>query len=375
VRAYAQVGDTMEIVCQDDPNSPFLKDVPCVVHALGQRWIGRYGLSPRLWQWLGKNISRFDGIVMQGIWTFPGLAVRLAALREGKPYCVFAHGALDPWFNKRYPFKHVKKFIYWRFQYPVLRDATAVLFTSALEPDLARTSFSPNAWNSVVFPNGVHEPSGDPAAQIEAFYTRFPTLRSRRFLLFLSRLHSKKGCDFLIPAFAKVATQFPELDLIMAGPDQTGWQARLQRMAAQCGIADRVHWPGMLSGDLKWGALRASDAFVLPSHSENFGIAVVESLAAGRPVLITNKVNIWPEIEMDGAGLIGDDTLEGTEELLQRWLNFPQLERDAMAARAYPCFARRYSLKNGAMTITRIFREANFAARQSEDAGGHLATG
>ena len=147
----------------------------------------------------------------------------------------------------------------------------------------------------------------------------FLELQNRRFLLFLARIHAKKGCDLLIEAFAKIAPAVPDVDLVIAGPDQGGLQAKLQRQADEAGIADRIHWAGMIDGDVKWGALRICNAFVLPSHSENFGIAVVESLAVGRPVLISNQVNIWPEIEADGAGLVEDDTPEGTERLLRHW--------------------------------------------------------
>jgi hypothetical protein len=164
-KAYQQVGDSIEVVCLDPPDAPFIGNVPCPVHALGQRWVGRYSLSPRLFTWLRQNIRRFDGIVMQGIWTFPGVPVRRVARRAGKPYCVFTHGAVDPWFNRKYPLKHLKKILYWPIQYSVLRDACAVLFTTALERDLALTSFKPNRWNSIPIPYGIIEPGGDPAVQ------------------------------------------------------------------------------------------------------------------------------------------------------------------------------------------------------------------
>jgi glycosyltransferase involved in cell wall biosynthesis len=355
---YQEIGDTLEILCLDPPNAAYLQGFPCPVHAIGPAWLGLYRLSSRIQPWLRENIGRFDGVVMQGIWTFPGVAVRRVAREAGKPYCVFPHGALDPWFKHKYPLKHLKKLLYWPIQYPVLRDARAVFFTSEPEPVLAKTSFTPNSWNSIVFPNGIREPDGDPAREIAGFYQLLPTLRDRRFLLFLSRIQEKKGCDLLLEAFARVASEAPDLDLVMAGPDQVGWQAKLQAMAVSLGIASRVHWPGMLRGDLKWGALRAADAFVLPSHQENFGIAVVESLAARRPVLISNQVNIWQEIEKEGAGLVADDTTEGTERLLRAWITMPLDQRRAMAAKAYPLFLRRYSLKSGAAVINRIFRSS-----------------
>lgn len=350
-RAYPEIGDSMEVVCQDPPGAPFLSDLSCPVHALGPGWLGRFGLSSDLPRWLAHNIARFDGVVMQGIWTFPGTAVRRASQRSGVRYCIFAHGALDPWFNEQYPLKHLKKRLYWPIQYPVLRDAQAVFFTSPPEMQLAKKSFTPNAWTPALFPNGIHEPQGDPAAEVQAFYEFLPALRDRRFLLFLARIQQKKGCDLLIEAFARVASAAPDLDLVMAGPDQVGWQATLERRAAELGIAHRIHWPGMLGGNLKWGALRAADAFILPSHQENFCIAMVESLAARRPVLITNKINTWRLIEDAGSGLVDDDTLPGIESLLRRWIDMPQGERDAMIARTYPCFLESFTLRRGALAI------------------------
>jgi len=355
-RSYQEGGDSMEVVCQDPPGSTFLSDIPCPVHALGQRLIGRYGLSPKLWSWLRNNVSRFDAVVMQGIWTFPGVAVRIAARKAGVPYGIFPHGALDPWFNKKYPLKHLKKIVYWPIQYPVLRDAKAVFFTSKLEPDLAKTSFTPNEWNTVIFPNGIYEPGSDPAETIETFYNSYPSLKGRRYFLYLARIHEKKGCDLLLKAFARIAPSEPDLDLVIAGPDQDGYKATLQRLADELGISGRIVWPGIIANDLKWGALRAAEAFILPSHQENFGIAVVESLAANRPVLISNQVNIWPDIQSAQVGLVEDDTLEGTERLMRRWMGLPKAERDAMSARAYPFFISNYSMKNGARAINAVFQ-------------------
>ena len=362
-RSYTESGNSIEVLCQDPPGSAFLKDVPCPVHALGQRMFGRYGFSPKLWSWLSNNVGRFDAVVMQGIWTFPGVAVRTNARKAGVPYAVFPHGALDPWFNNKYPLKHLKKMIYWPIQYRVLRDARAVFFTSKLEPELAKSSFSPNDWNTVIFPYGIFAPDSDPARTIETFYKAFPLLRKRRYFLYLARIQEKKGCDLLLRAFARVARAEPDLDLVMAGPDQGGYKGTMQRLAGELGIAERVIWPGLIADDLKWGALRASEAFVLPSHQENFGIAVVESLAAGRPVLISNQVNIWPEIQEAKVGLVDDDTIEGAERLMRAWLALPKAERDGMGARAYPFYLSRYSMKHGARAINEIFDERNHSSR------------
>lgn len=96
----------------------------------------------------------------------------------------------------------------------------------------------------------------------------------------------------------------PDLELVIAGPDQVGLQTKLQRQAEQLGVAARVHWPGLLTGDPKWGALRNCEAFVLPSRQENFGVVVAEALGCGRSVLISDQVNIWPEIEQERVGLV-----------------------------------------------------------------------
>lgn len=355
--AYRSAGYEPEIACLDDPGNAFLSNLQCPVHALGQRYLGRFALSPRLWTWMGENAHRFDAIVMNGIWTFPGLAVRHAAKTANTPYGVFVHGALDPWFNKQYPLKHLKKLIYWPIQYRVLRDAKAVFFTTSAESELARTSFYPNLWSAVVVPYGIGDPEEEATLshraneQMEALYRHIPKVRGRRFLLFLGRIHQKKGCDNLVSAFASIAKRAPDLDLVVAGPDQAGLQRQLVKLSKKLTIAERVHWPGSLGGDQKWGALRACEAFILPSHQENFGIAVVEALAVGRPVLISNQVNIWPEICEDKVGLVEDDSLEGTERLLSRWLALSEQERRLMYAAARPSFLKRYSIRNTVKTV------------------------
>lgn len=360
VRAYEQelAGARIEVVCLDQPDAPFLAGIPCPLHALGQTALGRFAFSPRLWRWLHTYADRFDVIAMNGIWSFPGIAVRSAAIRAGIPYGIFVHGALDPWFNRRYPLKHLKKILYWPIQYRVLRDAAAVFFTTSIERDLAKSSFRPNRWNSIVIPYGITDfgdRAEESARQIELFYGTLPMLRGRKYLLFLGRIHEKKGCDLLLEAFGRLVSTRSDIDLVIAGPDQEGLQAKLKAQAERLNIAVRVHWPGMLRGDLKWGALRACEAFVLPSHQENFGISVVEALAVGRPVLISNQVNIWPEIEADRVGLVDDDTAEGIERLMHRWFRMDPAEREAMAARARPCFLARYTMNRTAAVINELF--------------------
>jgi glycosyltransferase involved in cell wall biosynthesis len=192
--------------------------------------------------------------------------------------------------------------------------------------------------------------NADPAAQRDAFLRKFPHLRNQRLLLFLGRIHPKKGCDLLIDAFAAVAQRDPTLHLVMAGPDSVNLQPGLARRAAELGVT-RITWAGMLSGDLKWGAFRAAEAFVLPSHQENFGIAVAEALACRLPVLISDKVNIWREIKQDRAGFVAEDSASGTVGLLQQWLDLDAPERLAMAQEAEQSFQRRFHIEAAARSL------------------------
>jgi glycosyltransferase involved in cell wall biosynthesis len=268
------------------------------------------------------------------------------------PYVVFTHGMLDPYYKRRYPLKHLKKWLYWvPFEYRLLRDANAVLFTSALEKDLAKMSFSLNKWNPVVVPYGTTGPDFEVEESRAAFQARFPELKGKRFLLYLSRIDPKKGCDLLINSFAKFARQETDLMMMMAGPDLGNWMPKLKAQAEALGIAGRIVWPGMLKDAVKWGAFYESEVYVLPSHQENFGIAVAEAMACGKPVLTTNQVNIWPDIVETGSGIVEPDTQQGIDSLLERWFSTPQEERELMGQRAMLLFGERFNMRRTASSI------------------------
>jgi glycosyltransferase involved in cell wall biosynthesis len=263
---------------------------------------------------------------------------------------------LDPYFNKAYPLKHLKKAVYWPWgEYKVLRDANAVCFTCEDEKLLAQQSFKPYICHEEIVGLGTSAPNGNPDDLRHVFFQKFPELADRRLILYLSRVHPKKGCDILLDSFARAAHHNPSLHLVMAGPAATtDYRAQLERQAARLGLAGRITWTGMITGDLKWGAFFAADAYILPSHQENFGIAVAEALACGLPVLISNKVNIWREIQSDNAGLVADDTTEGTDSLLSRWLGLPDKQRDEMRIAAADCFLSRFEIHNAADHLIRV---------------------
>jgi glycosyltransferase involved in cell wall biosynthesis len=356
VASYPAMGHSGEVVSLDDPSAPFLRELNFTVHALGPRG-STYGANPRLIPWLKENRTRFDGAVSHGLWTFNGYATWKAF--AGKlPYVVFPHGMLDPYFKRAFPLKHIKKWVYWlAAQYWILRSAHRVLFTSTAEAALAKQSFWLHRWNAQVVPYGASGPEGDPATYRSAFFNHCPSVAGKPYLLFLGRIHPKKGCDLLVDAFAHIAARAPDLQLVFAGPDQVNWRAELEAKAVAAGIAGRLHWPGMIRGDLKWGAYYGCEAFVLPSHQENFGISVAEALACGKPVLLADKVNIADDVKAAGAAFVEPDTAAGTLRLLEAWLHTTPAEREQMAANALACFRARYDMRENAKAIIHIFED------------------
>jgi glycosyltransferase involved in cell wall biosynthesis len=355
--SFGPIGYTGEVVTLDAPGEQFYRDIPFPVHALGPTRT-TYGFNLRMYRWLLANRDRFDGVVVNGLWQFCGFAAWLA-LRRRKPYVVFTHGMLDPYFKHAFPAKHAKKWVYWLLaEYWVLRDAYRVLFTTAEEARLAEQSFWLHTWNGYVVPYGASRPPKDGPVLREAFYAAHPEMRGKRFMLFLGRIHRKKGCDMLIRAFIKLAALDPELHLMMAGPDQQHWSQELNAEVEAAGLGHRVTWPGMLSGDVKWGAFFACEVFILPSHQENFGIAVAEALGCHRAVLLADKVNIASEIAADCAGLMELDTEEGTENLIRRWIEMTPAQRGAMNEQARRTFEERYDMRKNAVSIIRLFETA-----------------
>ncbi|WP_419804557.1 glycosyltransferase [Terriglobus sp.] len=354
-QGYREEGHEAEVATLDPP-ATVAPDVLAPVHALGRKTFG-YGYSPALAEFFRAEANRFDGIVIHGLWQYQGLAA-LRELRGRHRYAVFPHGMLDPWFNRAYPLKLLKKIPYWLLvERKLLAGADAVLFTSSAEARLARTSFPGPRWRSEVVPYGTLGPQGDPASNRVAFVERVPALKDRPYLLFAGRMHEKKGCDLLLRAYAEVRRKTDLLCLVMAGPDETGLSSTLRAVAAEEGLDDFVFWPGMLTGAAKWGAFQSADAFVLPSHQENFGIAVAEALSCGVPALISDQVNIHGDVSASDAGLVEPDTLDGTVRLLRRWAALSDAERNVMRAKALQCWRNRFDSAGTSRAIVRLFQE------------------
>lgn len=367
-RVNAQHGHRLEIVSLDSPEDEWVSACPLLCHALGPGRL-QYRYSPRLVPWLKAKRHDYDAVIVNGIWQYNSFGTWLALHGTDTPYLVFPHGMLDPWFKRSYPLKHLKKWCYWPWaEYRVLRDAAAVLFTCEDERQLARESFWLYRCQEHVINYGTRRPEGDTASQKELFLQRFPSVRGKQCLLFIGRVHPKKGIDLLFRAFAQLVQVLSpaaaeRLHLIMAGPNDHDYAAELRRLAEQLRIHDRITWTGVVIGDAKWGAFHVADAFVLPSHQENFGVAVAESLACGLPVLISNKVNIWREIGSRGAGIIDDDDLAGTKRMLTAWIGMAEAKKDEMRARARDCFQQCFDINHSATALIDLLASRGMARK------------
>ena len=352
------LGVSTTVASLDSPDAPWLKGQPFQAIGLGPV-AGGYGYRRGLPSRILALAHDHDVVIVQGLWQYHALVTWRALRGTGIPYFVYPHGMLDPWFKRAYPLKHLKKWAYWLLaDYRVLRDAKAVLFTTENERLLARQSFWLYRAREVVVGYGTSAPPADAERQRTAFLERFPHLRGQRILLFLSRIHPKKGVDLLIEAFASVAFSDPTLQLVIAGPDQVGLQAGLQQRAAALGIADRITWPGMLSGELKWGAYRHAELFCLPSHQENFGIVVAEALACGLPVAIAEPVNIATDVATARAGIVHADIAAGTTSALRQWLAMPPAARAEMGECGKQLFVEQFDFASVAKNLIPVLEDA-----------------
>ena len=226
VGEMGRIGWPSAVATLDDPAAPWAADFPAPVTALGPAR-GGYGYAPHAVDWLRNNAGHFDAVIVHGLWQYHSFATWRALRRSTTPYFTFPHGMLDPWFKRTYPLKHLKKLLYWPWaEYRVLRDSRRVLFTCEQERILARRSFALYSVSEAVAGFGIEQPAFDAQADPQAFLERFPVLRGKRLLLYLSRITPKKGCDVLIEALAQTRDQH-DLHLVMAGPIDPGLETTL----------------------------------------------------------------------------------------------------------------------------------------------------
>lgn len=351
--AFAKAGHSSEMLTLDRPDDPWVAACPMPVHAKGslqqdgsgpvasfRRWARR---SPGAVEWLAANVTAYDGVIVDGLWNYATRMARLALPVSGVPYVVFPHGMLDPWFRQRYPLKDVAKRALWLLnEGPLMRAATAGAFTCERELELARSTWKPWGVRGEIVGYGTSEPPSAPG-QVEAFRQLVPGIGKRPYFLFMSRLHPKKGCEILLDAFEATLAQH-DCALVMAGPGDDDYRQVLLSRPSTRRAGERIVWPGMLQGDAKWGALRGCEAMTLISHQENFGVIVAEALACGRPVIVSDQVNIAPEVERGGAGFVCTTDADSAAAAIRRITSLETDERAAMGVRGRKLFEERFEI-------------------------------
>jgi glycosyltransferase involved in cell wall biosynthesis len=366
-QVWCEYGHVVHVLCLDPPDAECVRRSPLTTFALGHRGqlaemarqlpLLRYGYTPRLVRWLQENVHNYDVVILNGLWNYTSYGSWRALRAQRVPYYIFPHGMLDPWLKEGHPVNHFIRNVFWRlFERKVVRDCKEIFFACAEERRLAHQQFLHDSRRGRVGGFGTRELEDSRATQLSDFLLKFPQLRSRKIILFLGRIHPKKGLDLLISAFAQLEKRFDEFDLVVAGPDSAGIRPRLERLCTRLKIQHRVHWTGMLAGNSKWGAFRSASFFVLPSHQENFGIAVVEAMAIGVPVLISKKVNIWREVESCGSGRAVSDNIKAVGEGLEYMCSLSSEELAAMAENARNCFQKQFDLEKNALDLIELMR-------------------
>jgi glycosyltransferase involved in cell wall biosynthesis len=355
-----------EVVSFDDPDAVFIRENPDQIHALGLGK-GPWFYNPAYLNWLIQNLPRFDAVILHGLWNYQGYGL-IKALKQLKSksvakgdasfsikFFVMPHGMLDPYFQKASgrKLKAVRNWLYWKLiERNVINLADGLLFTCEAELMLASKTFTPyHPAKEIVVGLGVEEPPVYTDAMREAFFSKCPGLKDQPYLLFISRIHEKKGTDLLVDAYIDIQeSDKSSFQLVVAGPGlETPYGQKIKSSALKIKQQENpVLFPDMLTGNAKWGAFFGCEAFVLPSHQENFGIAVVEALACGKPVLISDQVNIWTEISASKAGIIAADTASGTLELLESWNKLSKEQKTEMGKNARLCYEKHFAVSPAA---------------------------
>lgn len=361
IPAMEKMGVHNEVVCFDSPFADFVKDQGFLIHAVGPAK-GPYAYCAGFGDWLKENLRNYDVAIIHGIWLYNSYGtwrVWGGLKKDGQKMprlFVMPHGMLDPYFqkSKKRRLKAIRNWCFWKMvEEKVVNGADGLLFTCEDELLLARQTFRPyNPRKELNISYGIKSPPEFNKHFVLEFQKRCPLLERRPYWLFLSRIHHKKGVDNLIQAYLDLKEVQKDIpDLVIAGP---GLQTSFGKKILKMGQSNFIHFPGMLKGPAKWGAFYKCEAFILPSHQENFGIAVVEALACARPVLISNKVNIWREIQNGKAGLVADDSREGTFRLLKKWVKLPEPRQSALGTSARQLFEENFRIDEAALKMVDV---------------------
>ena len=300
--------------------------------------LSRYwGLSPRLWSRVRKEVSRADVVLVHAHYQFANWAgARLARIAR-KPYVVYAHSSLH-----RQGLSHkrnglVKRAYLRILEHRNLTEALFIAFNAVEERD-----YSLYREFGFVLPNGIDPAALDDSAESGRFRRRYAQLATKTLFLFLGRLDVEhKGLDLLVPAFARVAREHPNAHLALVGSDEAAGADRIRRLARAHGVEQDITMTGLLKGPDKVAALRDADAFVLPSRFEGLSIALLEALYCGIPLLVTDQVGLHREVQRTGAGIV---VRPDTESICSGLMALSDPDRRAgMRGRAISLIRERYT--------------------------------
>lgn len=307
-RAVAAKGHEVSIYSTDIDGSGRLRVDTARSHVRDRVAIRYFPVQrPRFWCFsapllraLRANVRKFDVAHLHSLYLFPGIAAAHFCRKHGVPYLVRPHGSLAPYHFRRHRLRKIPFELF--FERGRLRGAAAIHYTSEDERRLSR----PNAFGArgVVVPHGLDLGDYSRLPPRGSFRRRYPETGNRKILLFLGRLNYKKGVEVICEAFVRIASRTEDSHLVIAGPDEQGIGAAMQRRLARAGLSGRATFTGMLLGKDKLAAFGDASLFVLPSLYENFGIAVVEAMACRVPAVITDKVAIWREVAAAKAGVV-----------------------------------------------------------------------
>lgn len=312
-----------------------------------------YKASLPLADWLRRHVRQFDAVHVHAVFSFASLAAGRAAAAAGVPYVVRPLGVLNRWGMKNRR-RFVKALSFRLFDLPMLRKASAMHYTSRMEMEDASRFGLKNLQR--VIPIGMDLTPFDVLPPRPVFSDQFPETAGSRNVLFLSRIDEKKGIDLLLEAFARIAPQHPDIHLVICGSGELSLTAKLQSQAASLGLASRVTWAGQVTGELRLAAFSAAEVFVLPSHSENFGIALLEAMAAGLPCISTDQVALALDAVRADALLLADREPGAIAAKIETLLDSPQ-DRHRLGQSARILSRSEYSLPAMGKALHDMYRE------------------
>jgi glycosyltransferase involved in cell wall biosynthesis len=304
------------------------------------------------WPALMREIAAADVVHLHSLYGFHDLVAWRACRRFGVPYILRPHGTLHPFVRRHH--RRRKLIADLLFQNRVIRDATLISFTAESERDAALPYIF--GVPSVVVPTRFDLDGLAQLPPASVFRAAYPEIRERRIVLFLGRLNYKKGIEILIPAFAAAASRGADIHLVLAGPDG-GFAAEARDLVDRWGIGDRTTFTGQLSRGEVAEALAAADLFALPSHTENFGIAAAEAMAAGVPTLLSDEVDVGRDAARNAACRVVSRSISAWTDAISGLLADPVAAR-AMGARARSYAFDAFSWSGVAEKLVAMYEEA-----------------